>query len=941
MNQYLRSSFIPPESILMKRLYFCLLIMVGGLWQSAYAQQGLSGNIVDSSESKHLSNTVIAVLRKTDSVLVKYTRSDQQGKFLIESLPSGKFILMVTHPRYADYVDQLEIKDAPIDLGNIFMTLRSQLLQEVIITNAAAIRMKGDTIEYKADSFYLSDGATVEDLLKKLPGIQVDKDGKITAHGETVQKVLVDGEEFFSDDPTVVTQNMLSDAIDKVQVYDKKSDQAVFTGVDDGQKQKTIDLKLKENRKKGYFGKLELGSDGQKYWNNTAMINAFRGKRKLSVFGVMSNTGRTGLNWDENMQYGTNQDMQINYDGDMAYIDGDNYDQFEDGGFYGQGLPKGWNAGGLYSNKWNEDKLKLNSSYQYKKLNTEGGGGLFSKYILPDTLYYQDEKGSSFSSRDRHTVNGTYEYQLDSSSSIKINGKGYIGKSLSLNDVSTASLDKFEKAVNRSERHTSSDMDEKNLNLALLYRKKFKKPGRTISLNVTQRYGASESVGFLRANYQYFDAFGSVKDEETTDQQKLRDNSSSVINSRIVYTEPLSPISILEFNYGLINNHANSAITALGKLNGGQDKYDDIIDSLTNNYALNVLTNSAGISYRYAKPKKITFSFGGNVSRADFNRRDLMVDTSLAYHFLNFSPRANLNGTIPGLGNIWFNYNGNTVAPTVEQLQPVKDNTDQLNQRIGNPDLKQAFRNRFSLVFSNYKLLSERSVFMNLGYNATANDFSTNNFIDALGKRLSQPVNVRGNNSAYLYGYYGKRLRDLGIGIGVNANANFSRNTNFVNGLENRSRSSYVGGGINIRWNKDKKYDINLAPNIGYTTSRSSIRPDETTHFFTQNHRVSVNLTLPLKIEFNTDCNFNLRQKTEAFDRNNNAIRWNARIDRKFLKNNAGIVRFSAFDILDQNIGFNRNVQTNFISERTYDTFRRYFMLSFLYNFTKNNNSQP
>ncbi len=241
----------------------------------------------------------------------------------------------------------------------------------------------------------------------------------------------------------------------------------------------------------------------------------------------------------------------------------------------------------------------------------------------------------------------------------------------------------------------------------------------------------------------------------------------------------------------------------------------------------------------------------------------------------------------------------------------------------------------------NYKLLSERSIYLQMSYNVTANDFSTNNFIDALGKRLSQPVNVRGNSSTYMYAYYGKRIRDLGISIGANLNSNLSRNTNFINGLENRNYSSYVGGGLNIRFNKDKKYDINLAPNIGYTSSRSSIRPDETTHYFTQDHRVSASVTLPLKIELNTDCNFSIRQKTEAFDRNNNAIRWNARLDKKLLKNNTGIIRFAAFDILDQNIGFNRNVQTNFISERTYDTFRRYFMLSFLYNFTKNDNSQP
>jgi len=243
----------------MRKLTILLLLLCSLVSFHAFSQNiTIKGSIVDTTEKKNLINSVIVVLRRTDSVMVGFTRSDKAGNFILKKIPEGKSIIMITHPAYADYIDEINITaSSPGDLGKISMIQKSQLLQEVIVSNAGAIRIKGDTTEFKADSFHLKAGATVEDLLKKLPGIQVDKNGKITAQGQAVQKVLVDGEEFFSDDPTIVTQNMLSDAVDKVQVYDQKSDQATFTGVDDGVKTKTIDLKLKDNRKQGYFGKLE------------------------------------------------------------------------------------------------------------------------------------------------------------------------------------------------------------------------------------------------------------------------------------------------------------------------------------------------------------------------------------------------------------------------------------------------------------------------------------------------------------------------------------------------------------------------------------------------------------------------------------------------------------------------------------------------------------
>lgn len=921
-----------------RKTFLCLVVLLA--FSSAAISQSsvIRGQVTDSSEKKNLVNSSISVMRTKDSVLVAFTRSDQAGNFAFKELPKQKYLVMVTHPRYADYVEQIDLtsNNTP-DLGKIFLTLKSQLLEEVIVKNVGAIRIKGDTTEFKADSFYLRPGSTVEDMLQKLPGMQVDKDGKITFQGEAVQKVLVDGEEFFSDDPTIVTKNMLSDAVDRVQVYDKKSDQAAFTGIDDGSKTKTIDLKLKDSRKQGYFGKVELGSDLNKYWDNKAMFNAFKGKRKIALFGVMSNTGKTGLSFDESLNYSSSGGgMEVSDDGGMYMMIGG--DDFDGGSFYGAGLPRAWNAGGLYSNKWNGDKISANTSVQYKKLNTVAEQVTQSKYILPDTLYYINETGNSYSSRIRNVASGTYEYKLDSSSSLKITANGYTGTTTSINRSYSENLDEEGRFVNTSDRNVSSMQDNKAMRTGVVYRKKFKKPGRTLSANFNQNYTETISDGYLLSDYKFYDASGGVKQQTATDQQKLKTNMRNSLGGTVSYTQPISKLSILEINYGLTNNNGVSSITTLEKISAG-GKYEDVIDSLTNNYGLNVLTNTAGLNYRYAKPKKVNFSFGGNFSRAAFTRTDRRVDTSVNYGFTNIFPRANLNYTLPNSGNLSFNYYGSTRAPSIDQIQPIRDNTDELNQVIGNPNLKQSFNQRFSLNYSKYVMLSETYLSARMSYSNTQNDFSTISFVDQLGKRITQPLNVDGNNSMDAGIYYMRKVKNTPFRINADVNAGLSHNTNFVNNIQNRNTNNRLSFRPGVGYEVAKKFNLNLSTGFNYVNSKSSIRPDEPTKYLTQDHNFRVMVFLPWKMEFTTDAWFALRQKTDAFDRNRNSIQWNAALDKKILKDK-GRIRINMFDILNQNIGFERNVSSNFITERTYNRIQRYGMLSFIYNFSKNGQPQ-
>ncbi|HMI04752.1 MAG TPA: carboxypeptidase-like regulatory domain-containing protein, partial [Pedobacter sp.] len=341
----------------------------------AQKQYMVKGSVTDSMATYKLVNTTITLLHQKDSTLVKYTRADAEGSFTLNSLKPGKFILLVTYPGYADYVEEFALDSAHSsrDFGKLNLILKATLLADVIIKGkAAAIKIKGDTTEFNAGSYNITPNSKVEDLLKQLPGIQVDKDGKITAQGETVNKVLVDGEEFFGDDPTLVTKNIRGDMVDKVQLYDKKSDQATFTGIDDGEKTKTINIKLKEDKKNGYFGKAEAGIGTDKFYQNQIMFNAFKGKQRIAGYGIFGNTGQTGLGWSDSDKYSGNNNMEVMADGGiMMFNDGDEFSSW-DGRYNGQGIPAVNNGGLHYENKWDSDKYALNTNYKVGQMNVEG-----------------------------------------------------------------------------------------------------------------------------------------------------------------------------------------------------------------------------------------------------------------------------------------------------------------------------------------------------------------------------------------------------------------------------------------------------------------------------------------------------------------------------------------------------------------------------------------
>ncbi|HVX52500.1 MAG TPA: carboxypeptidase-like regulatory domain-containing protein, partial [Chitinophagaceae bacterium] len=414
----------------MKKVLLLLTVFISFCLISNAQSGSVKGIITDTINRQNLPNTVVSLLRAKDSILVKFTRADANGAFNLKNLPAGDYILLVTYPQYVDYAETLSLTDTShINTGFVKLILKANLLQDVIVKQQiGSIRLKGDTTEFIADSFKVQPNATVEDLLKKMPGIQIDKNGKITAQGETVQKVLVDGEEFFGDDPTLVTQNLRADMVGTVQVYDKKSDQATFTGIDDGSREKTINLKLKAGKKNGYFGKLNLSGGTDGYHDNQAMLNVFKDKKKFAGYGIVSNTGKTGLNWQDINNYGDQGggNMQVTDDGGIMIFGGGGDDlEGWNGQYNGQGFPLVQTGGLHFNNKWNDDKTSVNGNYKIMNLMVNGSSASNSQNILSNNLINYTNDNQSFKNKIlRNRVNGAFEVQLDSTSSLKINSDG-------------------------------------------------------------------------------------------------------------------------------------------------------------------------------------------------------------------------------------------------------------------------------------------------------------------------------------------------------------------------------------------------------------------------------------------------------------------------------------------------------------------------------------
>ncbi|MEP6616280.1 MAG: outer membrane beta-barrel protein [Ginsengibacter sp.] len=892
----------------------------------------VSGNLLDPNNKRPVQNAVIALLTPKDSVFYKFTRSDAEGKFLFNDVKPGGYILMTTHPYFADILEDIVISGDTL-FSNLALISKSKLLQEVIIKTGKPIQIKGDTTVYTADSFKVSANANVEELLRKLPGIQVDKNGQIKAMGETVEKVLVDGEEFFGDDPGMAVKNLRADAVKEVQVFDKKSEQAEFTGIDDGKTQKTINLKLKEDKKKGYFGKLDLAGGLQKNipnrFNDNLLLSSFKGKRKISGFLLNGNTGQDGLNWQDEQKYGGNDNLTMSMDDDggmMVWRGGSSDDEPY---FDAQnGFVTNVNAGLQYSNKWNE-KHTLNFSPKYNSQDYTNHKHSFSQTQVGDSVL--NETSDAVTSINRHNIKlrTTYDIKIDSNNSLKLtaNSNFYHTESEeSRNAVNTGSSGTLK---NTSNRILQTNSDKNALSGNLIFKHKFNKARRSLSVTADWNMLNTDGKNFLTSfNQSYFD--GLPAGGQQLNQMKDYDMSTKTLTSRFVYTEPLGKKYSLEMAYQLAYNHGNNnqLTYSYSPLSG---KYDFAVDSLSNQFRQSILQNIPSAKINFAS-KKLKINAGSGFGFTHFELQDLTFNKDYIRNYVNFYPAANLTYTYKANHNFRINYNGNTIQPTINQLQPLRNNNDYFNQYVGNPDLKPSFNNSFNISHNSYNFIKDIWMYQSLNGRIVSNSITNNRVINIdSGKTVTQPINTNGNYSINFWSGIGAKLKKIDTRINLNPEFRYNKVADVINSRKSFSKTLSTGLSVSLSKSKEKKYDVSVQHEFNYnsnTTSQNSTR----IHYNT--NTLSLNATLYVKKVWSlvNDYTYYSRQKTIQFNTDLNSQIWNARLQRTFKKDEFTFY-LTVRDILNQNIGIQRDFYSNTYSEVTNDRLKRYFLVGFTWDF--------
>jgi len=917
-----------------------LLCLIFALNTSAQTNYSVKGSVSDSSAVAHLSNATIMILNAKDSTLRSYTRVTGNGTFAVNKLNAGKFILMVSYPDYADYVEHFSLEEAKPqrDFGKLYLTLKSRLLKDVMIKGTvAAMKIKGDTTEFNAKAYTIQPNSKVEDLLKQLPGISVDKDGKITAQGQTVSKVLVDGEEFFGDDPTLVTKNIRGDMVDKVQLYDKKSDQATFTGIDDGQKTKTINIKLKEDKKNGYFGKLDggIGTDG--YYSGQAMYNRFKGKQKFAIYGIGANTGKTGLGWEDANKYGAS-DATVMDDGGVIFFGGSSDLDSFDGRYNGQGIPVARTAGVHYDTKYDNDNKTVNTNYKVGSLDITGVANSQNQNTTPKGLNKSNSDQDYTKSVFRQKLDFAYTVKLDTMSTLKFTVDGTAKTSKNKDNYSSTTSNGGDSLLNSNVRSITNDVDNQIFNASVLYNKKLKKKGRTISISVNGNLNNSDAKGYLKSDVKYFDT--PVPTDSVTDQYKTTITTSSNINSNFTYTEPVTKKASFIINYGIGNIKNEADRKSFNKAAG---LYTELDKRFSNDYTLNQLSNTAGVTYNY-RATKSTLNLTARAGNVNYNQTDEYTGNTFKRSFINLNPNASYQYRFSQQRSFRIGYNGYTNQPSIDQIQPILNNNDQINISVGNPNLKPAFRNNFNLSYNSYKILSDQSLWLSGSFNFVNNAIVNSNTYDSSrGKTVYQSVNLTDKTP---YNYYvnadvGQKFKFIGASLSLRFYGSGGRSYNFVNGVLNTTDNSNYSTGLSIYKSKTKKYDINFSAGPGYSFGKTSLQPNINNNGYTFEGYGYFNVYLPAKFQFSANGNYDYRGKTQSFNDTYSRVLINSTISKTALKGDNLKFSLSVNDLLNQNQGFDRNANNGNISQNSYTTIKRYFMFSITWDFSQMGGGVP
>lgn len=918
-------------------LFFFLFINSQSL-----SAQTVSGRVVNPY-SQPRKQASVALLSMDDTTAIVKVNCDSTGKFIIRHNRSGKYRLKVMDPQFEPLIVSVTLDSLKPTRELLQLTTAVQVFKGTGITvKRDPVTQKNDTLEYSASNFKVNQDATAENLVNKMPGI-TNENGTIKAQGEEIKKVTVDGQEFFGEDAAAALKNLPAELVDRIQVFDRASDQSQFSGIDDGNSQKTLNIVTKNGKNNGQFGKIYAGYGTDDRWAAGGNINAFLGKHRLSFIGMSNNINQQNFSSQDILGTLGQSAQQGGMRGGMAGGPGGRGGPNRGGGDMSNFMVNQQNginvtnSFGVNYNGFAWKKTKLTASYFYNNGTNNTSSFLKRTYFLSslsNQFYNQGDTGET--KNFSHRLNVRFEHNIDTNNSIvytpTLRLQGNKGLSLFRALTSTYSGD----TLNQSRSETDANSGGWTFNHSLLLRHKFKRAGQTVSLNLTQNLGASDGETVLNSDNSYFeptltnDVF-SQKTETITRTNELTPNLS--------YTHPFGKKSIVELSYNPSFTRNYSEKMTNRKDTAGNFNLTDSL--LSNVFYNNSETQRAGLTYRF-KASKLSFNLGANVQRVILKGdRTFPLERSFSRPFDNVLPNAMLTWAPSKSKNLRLYYRSRTNLPSVTQLQNVINNSNPLILSAGNENLSQEFNNMVFFRYSASNAKKGQTFFWFGNYSNTLNYIGNANFLaqsDTVingvslnkGAQLNMPVNLSGYRSFRTFVSYALPVKKLKSAFSFNAGQSITRSPALINGKTNFSTTSNTNAGLVVASNVSENLDFTINYSANYNVIENSLQSTSNSSYLIHNFNAKLNWLFAKKFVFNTDIT---NSTYSGLGSGFNQSIWlvNGGMGYKFLKDNRGELKVSVFDALRKNNSISRTVTENYIEDKTTKILTRFYMLTFTY----------
>ena len=844
----------------------------------AFAQQGgvdITGTVVEDGSNEPIEQATVRLLNVKDSTMVGGVASSRNGNFTLKGIKAGSYLLHVSFVGFDPLYQPIRItgKTNPVKLGKLALSDGAiQLGEAVVIGKAPEVVVRNDTVEYNADSYKTTEGAVLEDLLKKMPGVEVDSEGKITVNGKEVKKVLIDGKEFFSDDPKVASKNLPSKMVEKVQVLDRLSDMARMTGFDDGDEETVINLTVKPGMKQGWFGNAFAGYGSEDRYEGNFMVNRFINNDQFTLMGGINNTNNMGFS-----------DIASNMFSGMGGRRGGR------SGGAGNGITTSGNVGLNFSKEFNS-KMTLGGNVRYSHSDNEANSKINRTNILPnDSSTIYNEINNKNTKSDNVGADFRMEWKPDSATQIIFQPSFSYSNSHNREFGSFNTLTNLSDTVNLGESDYVSDGEGYNLNARLEFSRKLNDEGRVFSGSLTGRLSDSYNKGLNYSNTEYF--MGNNQDE-LIDQQFRYDNKGFNYRVYLSWVEPIGHNNFIQATYSISQNKQESLKNSYVRGEDSED-YNVLDTAYSKSYRNNFINQQASLAFKAVR-EKYDYTIGMNLEPSHSVSENFVGDTTLSKltrNVVNLSPMVRFNYRFDKRTNLRINYRGRTSQPSMTQLQPVADISDPLNTITGNPDLKPTYSNNFSARYQKFVPEKQTALMLMLNANYVVNAIVTKSiYVGESGKKMTTYDNVNGNYNGNFRVMFNTPLKNRKFSVNSMTMASFANSNGFINEKKNTNKnySAMERAGIDFR---SDYIDLGVNGNFRYSGTKNSLQNQNDQNIYNYGVGGTTTIYLPLDFKIESDITWSANSGYAAGYQQKEVL-WNASASKSLLKGKEATLRF-------------------------------------------------